>query len=294
MKPTIEPIDKSTSLSWHFVDYHCDHTVRETHCGWHYHNEIELVVYQDPHGVVNAKTVLGDYIGDAEHNCAYLMGPGLPHMISSTASATEDRPASSHVLWLDQCWLESLIATVPELSPISELLVRAHKGLKFSPQTGEKLHALMRHACDLKPSIQFTHVIDILLLLCEDKAAKPLTSRPYCFYVAKDTPINDKLEKAQQFIADHYHKPLGADDMCRHLHMSESSVYRMFEKHFSESFSDHLKRYRLGKACELLMRTKTPIAVVAEKVGFSNLSNFNRQFKAMKNMTPMAFRTQFL
>nr|WP_269808511.1 helix-turn-helix transcriptional regulator [Enterovibrio nigricans] len=81
--------------------------------------------------------------------------------------------------------------------------------------------------------------------------------------------------------------------ICRHLHMSESSVYRMFEKHFSNSCSEHLKRYRLGKASEMLIRSKTPVSVVSERVGFSNLSNFNRQFKAAKNMTPTAFRQLF-
>lgn len=59
------------------------------------------------------------------------------------------------------------------------------------------------------------------------------------------------------------------------------------------SFSEHLKQFRIGKACELLASSSLPIALVAEKTGFSNLSNFNRQFKAIKAMTPKMFRNQF-
>ncbi len=59
------------------------------------------------------------------------------------------------------------------------------------------------------------------------------------------------------------------------------------------SFSEHLKQFRIGKAGELLASSSLPIALVAEKTGFSNLSNFNRQFKATKAITPKAFRRQF-
>ncbi|OEE61012.1 AraC family transcriptional regulator [Enterovibrio norvegicus FF-33] len=293
MRPTIERINKAVSPSWHFVDYLCDHAITGTHCGWHYHSEIELVLYHDPHKVSPGKTVLDDYVGEATHGCAYLIGPGLPHMVTRSSTATPERASSSHVLWLDQAWLQSLVTTVPELSSVSDLLVRAHKGIKLSAACADALFPLMNGTPQLKPSAQFLRVVEILLLLSEDKMAQAVTSRPLCFYVAKETPVIDKLEKAQQFIADHYNTQISVEDICRHLHVSESSLYRMFEKHFAESFSDHLKNYRLGKACEWLVRSNTSVSVVAERVGFTNLSNFNRQFKTAKNMTPTEFRRLF-
>lgn len=294
MKPTIERVQKAVSPSWHFADYHCTEPTIGVPCGWHYHDEIELVLYFDPHDVSAGKIIIDDYVGEAAHGYAYLTGPGLPHMLTRSAStATLEQPSSSHVLWLDQSWIQSLVVTVPALSTVSDMLVRANKGLKLSKATFEALYPLMNGASQLKPVAQFVRVMEILMLLCEDKSAQTLTSRPYCFYVAKDTPILDKLEKAQQFIAEHYHAQISVQDICRHLHMSESSVYRMFEKHFADSFIDYVKNYRLGKACELLVRSNKPVSVVAEKVGFTNLSNFNRQFKAAKNMTPTEFRKLF-
>lgn len=294
MRPTIERVQKDVSPSWHFADYPCTQSNIGMQCGWHYHDEIELVLYFDPLNVSPGKIIIDDYIGEASHHHAYLTGPGLPHMLTRVAStATPERPSSSHVLWLDQAWVQSLITTVPALSAVSDMLARANKGLKLSQATFSALYPLMKGASTLKPAAQFVRVVDILVLLSEDKSAQTLTSRPFCFYVAKDTPILDKLEKAQQFIAGNYHTQISVQDICRHLHMSESSVYRMFEKHFADSFSNHLKNYRLGKACELLVRSRTPVSVVAERVGFSNLSNFNRQFKASKGMTPTAFRALF-
>ncbi|KKD62142.1 AraC family transcriptional regulator [Grimontia sp. AD028] len=294
MRPTIERVHKAVSPSWHFTDYHCTEPKIGVQCGWHYHDEIELVLYYDPHHVAPGKIIIDDYVGEAAHGYAYLTGPGLPHMLTRVAStATPERPSSSHVLWLDQSWIQSLVVTVPALSAVSDMLVRANKGLMLSKATFDALYPLMNGASQLKPAAQFVRVVEILMLLCEDKSAQTLTSRPFCFYVAKDTPILDKLEKAQQFIADNYNAQISVQDICSHLHMSESSVYRMFEKHFDDSFSDHLKNYRLGKACEILVRSNIPVSVVAERVGFSNLSNFNRQFKTAKGMTPTEFRKLF-
>ncbi|WP_028024763.1 AraC family transcriptional regulator [Enterovibrio calviensis] len=294
MRPIIERVHKDVSPSWHFADYHCTESKTGVQCGWHYHDEIELVLYYDPLNVSPGKIIIDDYIGDASNNNAYLTGPGLPHMLTCVSStATPETPSSSHVLWLDQSWLQSLMVTVPAMSAVSDLLVRANKGLKLSKATFDALYPLMNGASQLKPSAQFLRVVEILMLLCEDKSAQTLTSRPFCFYVAKDTPIFDKLEKAQQFIADNYNTQISVEDICKHLHMSESSVYRMFEKHFAESFSDHLKNHRLGKACEWLIRSNIAVSVVSEQVGFTNLSNFNRQFRAAKGMTPTAFRRLF-
>nr|WP_269808513.1 hypothetical protein [Enterovibrio nigricans] len=62
MKPMIERIDKNVSPNWHFADYHCDHSKDFVHCNWHYHNEIELVIYIDPHCVSAGKLIMDDYV----------------------------------------------------------------------------------------------------------------------------------------------------------------------------------------------------------------------------------------
>ena len=42
-----------------------------------------------------------------------------------------------------------------------------------------------------------------------------------------------------------------------------------------------------------LVETDRPISVIAADVGFSNLSNFNRRFRALRHMTPKEFRRQY-
>lgn len=138
------------------------------------------------------------------------------------------------------------------------------------------------------------HLLEALSVLADDNAASEMSSNGYAIGASiQDDEQHKRVESARRFIENHFHRSIKIHDVCQALHMSESSAYRLFERHFNESFSEHLKSFRIGKACELLVNSQAPIALVAEQSGFTNLSNFNRQFKSVKGMTPRDFRVQF-
>jgi AraC-like DNA-binding protein len=82
-------------------------------------------------------------------------------------------------------------------------------------------------------------------------------------------------------------------DLCAAGNMSERSLHRLFVRHLGENVTDYLGRLRIGRACMWLVETERPISVIAADVGFSNLSNFNRRFRAVRHMTPKEFRRQY-
>jgi AraC-like DNA-binding protein len=43
-----------------------------------------------------------------------------------------------------------------------------------------------------------------------------------------------------------------------------------------------------------LVETDRPISVIAADAGFTNLANFNRQFRSARNMTPKEFRRAYV
>jgi AraC-like DNA-binding protein len=59
------------------------------------------------------------------------------------------------------------------------------------------------------------------------------------------------------------------------------------------TISAYIAQLRIGNACALLLNTDKSIALVSEEVGYGNLANFNRQFKALKSQTPREFRSNF-
>ena len=283
MKPSIEKISNKADFGWRIQHYH--------HCksqfDWHYHVEYELVLQRN----LTGKKFIGDYIGPFEHNNLSLYGPNLPHTATFESSA-QNEGNETYIIWFSQAWISRLMTTLPELSNIQQMLDDSLQGIEFSPLISDKVHQLLVNYQQLSAALSLVHVIEILVLLSESEGRKRLNS-----YRQQKLQEGDKelklVEKVSLFIDDNYRNNIKLVDLCEHIHVSKSTLSRVFERHFLSSFSLHLAEYRLGKACELLVNSETSIAAIADLVGFNNISNFNRQFKAKKQMSPKQFRQLF-
>jgi AraC-like DNA-binding protein len=74
------------------------------------------------------------------------------------------------------------------------------------------------------------------------------------------------------------------------VHLSEGAFSRFFRAHAGKTFPEFINELRVGRACRLLAESELSITEVAFACGFANLSNFNRQFLRLKQVTPRAFR----
>jgi AraC-like DNA-binding protein len=74
--------------------------------------------------------------------------------------------------------------------------------------------------------------------------------------------------------------------------VSVSGFHRMFRRHTRMTLVGYVTRLRIGRACSLLIASSNSISNIANEVGYSNISLFNRQFAALKGEVPSAFRKQ--
>lgn len=285
MKPFEEKISRERQFDFRLQRYHCE----ASHFEWHYHQEYELVLYRHSSGQMFA----GNFHGQYGHNSMALFGPHLPH----TATLDDKAPgetAITFVLWFSQEWIQNILAAVPSLASIQTLLQEASKGVVFPVSVAEAVNARLERMAQLPDSQQALEVLQVLAELAESPELKSLNPTQLDRSEGTtDSTQAQRISRLMQFIEQNYHEPLTVAQVSTALNLSPSTLRRLFEKHFKESFSEHLKQYRIGKACEHLVNDELPVAVIAERVGFQNLSNFNRQFRQVKGMTPRQFRRQF-
>jgi AraC-like DNA-binding protein len=77
---------------------------------------------------------------------------------------------------------------------------------------------------------------------------------------------------------------------ARQAYMSPSGFSRFFHKWMGRTFAAYVTELRIASACQALLESDQSIAEVCFASGFRNLSNFNRQFRAFKGMSPREFR----
>ena len=105
---------------------------------------------------------------------------------------------------------------------------------------------------------------------------------------------SDRINGVFSYVMQHYQQEINLSDIAKRANMSESAFSRYFKKRTRRTFSNFITEIRLEHACKLLVEDKMSISAIAMESGFNNLSNFNRQFKMVKNTTPLAYRNSFL
>ena len=81
-------------------------------------------------------------------------------------------------------------------------------------------------------------------------------------------------------------------DLCRELNYSRVQLNRLFKKYFDMTPHEYLIERKLGYAKSLLVGTTMSSSEIASIIGFSNLSQFNIDFKKKFGITPGAYRKQ--
>jgi AraC-like DNA-binding protein len=84
-----------------------------------------------------------------------------------------------------------------------------------------------------------------------------------------------------------------ADEMAHLLKMSQRSMAKKLSDSVT-SYQKILNDARRQKAIDYIQRGDIPVAKIAEKLGFSDSSNFRKAFRGWSGATPSAFRRQQL
>ncbi|MBL9153112.1 MAG: helix-turn-helix domain-containing protein [Verrucomicrobiales bacterium] len=106
-------------------------------------------------------------------------------------------------------------------------------------------------------------------------------------------PEGDPLQRATAHLAFRLHCPLRLTEVAREIAFtSPGHLSRLFRQQHGLGFQAYLQKLRLEKAAELLANTRLPIARVAKRVGYGDVSRFGRHFKRRFGDTPAGYRRE--
>lgn len=95
-----------------------------------------------------------------------------------------------------------------------------------------------------------------------------------------------KIAKALKHIHDNYNKSLDMDSLARICDMSVSSFHNHFKIITSHTPLQYIKKIRLTKAKDLLIKYDYKAVDVANELGYDNPSHFSRDFKSYFGYSP--------
>lgn len=102
------------------------------------------------------------------------------------------------------------------------------------------------------------------------------------------------IRSALSYLYAHYNEPFSVSGLAEHCCISESHLRRLFKNMVGISPLEYLQHYRIQQACHLIHLNQMPVSVIAQQVGYSSLSSFNRQFQQYMHMSPSEWKKEHL
>jgi len=104
--------------------------------------------------------------------------------------------------------------------------------------------------------------------------------------------LQPAIMKVVCHIESNYQTEISLDQMVSMAAMSKYHFVRIFKREIGMSPVRYLKFVRIQRAKELLKRADLSVFSAAHKVGFKDISNFNKNFKKIEGCTPKQFRAK--
>lgn len=256
---------------------------------WHHHPEYELVLIVKGKG----KRMVGDHIDRFRQNDLVLVGPYLPHEWLCDHEYFDHLggfQGEGIVYQFLPGFLGPGFFELPENRNLKLLLEESARGLKFKGRTRERITSLMLQNYNLDGTERLYSLFSIFRILSKTKEYSLLSSPGFIEPFQQEG--NEPMQKAIEYIFRNFHKDLTIKEMLYITNMSNTAFCMAFKKCCRMTFKEYLLKTRIGYACKLLSEGSLNISQIAYSCGFENISNFNRQFKNIKGLTPSQYQNK--
>jgi AraC-like DNA-binding protein len=99
------------------------------------------------------------------------------------------------------------------------------------------------------------------------------------------------LRRIVAYILANVDRQLSLSVVADHFHVSQGHLSRLFSRGLGITFSDYLIERRFEKAAEqLLAEPRTPVSVIARRMGYFDLAYFSRLFRQRYGAPPVQYR----
>jgi AraC-like DNA-binding protein len=254
---------------------------------WHHHPELELLVIRGGKGV----HTIGDET-NILNSKSHLMfiGSYLPHTMSYD-SRSGAKPVEAIVVHFSENLFGRNFMELPEAQWLIDLIAKSAYGIEL---TGKATLSLEQRMFDLhKAGLQdrLFILIDILHRLSHSKYTLVASQGFAGSYSQKE---NKRIDKIYQFTFDNFHRDITLEETASSINLSKEAFCRYFKQKTGKNYVQFLTEVRIGNACKLLIQNDMTVLEVCYACGYNYPSNFYRQFKAVKKVTPLEYQKSYL
>jgi len=247
---------------------------------WHFHPEYELVFIDGASGTRH----VGKHISRYEESDLVFIGSNIPHLNFDYGIKT---PYEKIVVYLKPEFLKEAFSSTPELHAVHLLFEESKQGVAFGKKAILLVGGRLKKLHTLGYFEQFLEILSILQLLSESTEKELLPNHQ----VENPHTLKEqgRLKTIYQFLDDHYQRKIELSEIADMSNLTNAAFCRYFKRMTKLTFTEFVNHYRIDKAKNLL-RQDNNITETCFQCGFESISYFNKIFKKVTGVNPLAFK----
>lgn len=287
MKPTLKKIGEGTNNIFEILNEHsnCFYPY------WHYHPQYEIMLIEKSAGT----RYVGDNISAFNEGDITFMGANIPHLFRNYPEYFDPKfkkKAKATVLYFSHEFVSSDFFKLREMVAINELLQLSKRGLLITGNSKQEVARRLNRIVKENGSSRLIEFLSLLHYISTKKEYEVLSSMG--FTNTLDQTDLSRLNRIFDYLLKNFQNEITLLDVAQIANMSSAAFCRYFKERTNKTLITFLNEIRVGHACKLLIENRNMnISEICFDCGFNNLTNFNIQFRKIKNMNPLAFRETY-
>jgi AraC-like DNA-binding protein len=233
---------------------------------------------------------IGEKVGKFKAGQVSIIGSRVPHDWVSDLRENQIIRNRDVVIQFSREWLEKASQAIPEFSEFEQLLEQSQRAIIFQGDSYQRAEQFLDLISDYSRIELVTKFLEVLLIMSRAPESEREYLLEYSYQGAGGSMTRLVAEKGVSYIFENIDKKMRLADAAKISFMSESQFSRIFKVASGLNFSEMIRKMRIEHGCKLLGSTENSIATISRDCGFTNLSNFNRQFLREMGLTLRDFR----
>jgi len=249
----------------------------------HQHEELQLSLIIKGQG----KLIVGDSIHHFTSHDFFVIGSNCPHLFQSIKM---DENVKMISLFFTRDSFGTDFFDLADIKEIRRFFDIANDGFRLLSDK-EAVFDLLIKFPEQDKLTRFINLLILIKMLCKVER-EILTSFVYPKKIGNRD--GQRLQVIFDFVINNFHQDISLKTVANLAFMTPNAFCRFFKNRTNKTFFQFLIELRLEHACQLLNDTTLSITEIAEKSGFNSISNFNRQFKAHKGISPSQYSNRLI
>ncbi|MFM2587569.1 helix-turn-helix domain-containing protein [Vibrio sp. TBV020] len=145
------------------------------------------------------------------------------------------------------------------------------------------------------PLLSYLHFVEKQLQHQVDGGLENSVLKVFSLLLQQQThakPVDPRIRAVQRHIAENIGMPLTINELAKIACLSPTQFKKRFKESIGISTLQYITEQRMEKAKALLTHTDLPVQLIAERVGYTDLSAFSRRFSNHFGLSPRELARQ--